>query len=71
VLWASVSLACGVAGTVGALSWAQPPVVGPWLWVTLMAIGVPLTVLLVAGATQALATGLIGAHMRRRARIPA
>jgi CP family cyanate transporter-like MFS transporter len=125
VLWASVALACGVAGTVGALGWPEPPVVGPWLWVTLMAIGVgagfplglsviawnfpdgagagaasglamgfgylaaglapllmgllldltggypvPLTVLLVAGASQALATGLIGVHMRRRSAAP-
>ncbi|MDT5027416.1 MAG: transporter, family, cyanate transporter [Micromonosporaceae bacterium] len=38
--WAALSLACGVAGTAGALCWPVPPVVGPWLWVSLMAVGV-------------------------------
>ncbi|MGQ0480104.1 MAG: MFS transporter, partial [Pseudonocardia sp.] len=37
VFWAGLSLACGVAGTAGGLCW---PLVAPWVWVTLMAIGV-------------------------------
>ncbi len=38
--WSSVSLVCGVSGTAGALWFPLPPVVGPWIWATLMAVGV-------------------------------
>lgn len=37
--WASVSLASVAAGTVGALVFPLPPLVGPWLWVTLIGFG--------------------------------
>lgn len=40
VFWSSASLVCGLVGTVGALCWPLPPVVGPWGWVVLAAIGV-------------------------------
>jgi len=38
--WASTTLACGIAGTVGAILLPQPPGIGPWLWVVLLGIGV-------------------------------
>ena len=38
--WASVTLGCGLAGTLGALVLPIPPVAGPWLWAVLMGIGV-------------------------------
>ena len=65
--WASITLACGVAGTVGAMLLPVPPVVGPWLWVVLMGIGVgagfPLGLTVIAwrspdGASSAATTGL-------------
>lgn len=69
--WSACSLACGVAGTAGALWWPLPPVVGPWIWAALMAVGVgagfPLGLSLIAwrsphgaaaGSTSALALGV-------------
>jgi CP family cyanate transporter-like MFS transporter len=69
--WAACSLACGVAGTAGALWWPLPPGIGPWGWAGLMAVGVgagfPLGLSLIAwrtpdgaaaGATSALALGV-------------
>jgi CP family cyanate transporter-like MFS transporter len=56
-----------VAGTVGAMLLPVPPVVGPWLWVVLMGIGVgagfPLGLTVIAwrspdGASSAATTGL-------------
>lgn len=38
--WSLLSVLCGLAGTAGALLLPEPPVVGPWGWVVLMAIGV-------------------------------
>lgn len=38
--WASSTLACGVAGTLGAILAPMPPVLGPWVWVVLMGVGV-------------------------------
>ncbi|MDT7680591.1 MAG: transporter, family, cyanate transporter [Pseudonocardiales bacterium] len=38
--WSALSVASGLAGTAGALWLPEPPVVGPWGWVVLMAIGV-------------------------------
>jgi len=38
--WSLLSVLCGVAGTAGALWLPLPPVIGPWVWVVLMAIGV-------------------------------
>jgi CP family cyanate transporter-like MFS transporter len=38
--WSLLSVASGLAGTAGALLLPEPPVVGPWGWVVLMAIGV-------------------------------
>ncbi|MCW0216156.1 MAG: MFS transporter [Pseudonocardia sp.] len=38
--WASVTLACGLVGTLGALLAPEPGVVGPWPWAVLMGIGV-------------------------------
>jgi MFS transporter, CP family, cyanate transporter len=38
--WASVTLVCGLAGTLGALLVPMPPVAGPWMWAVLMGIGV-------------------------------
>src|SRR6185312_6719217 len=38
--WAGLTLACGLAGTLGALLVPEPPVVGPWLWAALMGVGV-------------------------------
>ncbi len=68
VFWAGLSLACGVAGTAGAL-WF--PLLAPWVWATLMAVGVgagfPLGLSVIAwrtpdgaaaGATSGLALGV-------------
>ena len=65
--WAGLTLACGFAGTLGALLLPQPPVVGPWLWAALMGIGVgagfPLGLTVIAwrtpdGSTSAATSGL-------------
>jgi len=69
--WSGSSLVCGVGGTAGALWWPLPPVVGPWAWAALMAVGVgagfPLGLSLIAwrspngaaaGSTSALALGV-------------
>lgn len=40
VFWSSLSLAFGIAGTLGMLLLPLPPVIGPWIWVILGAIGV-------------------------------
>jgi CP family cyanate transporter-like MFS transporter len=65
--WAGLTLACGVAGTLGALLVPQPPVVGPWLWAALMGVGVgagfPLGLTVIAwrtpdGAASAATSGL-------------
>jgi CP family cyanate transporter-like MFS transporter len=40
VFWTSATLACGITGTLGLLVAPLAPVVGPWLWVVLGAIGV-------------------------------
>jgi CP family cyanate transporter-like MFS transporter len=65
--WAGLTLACGLAGTVGALLLPEPPVVGPWLWAALMGIGVgagfPLGLSVIAwrtphGAASAATSGL-------------
>jgi MFS transporter, CP family, cyanate transporter len=65
--WAGLTLACGLAGTLGALLLPQPPVVGPWLWAALMGIGVgagfPLGLTVIAwrtpdGSTSAATSGL-------------
>ena len=65
--WASLTLACGVAGTLGALVLPEPPVVGPWAWAALMGIGVgagfPLGLTVIAwrtpdGAASAATSGL-------------
>lgn len=69
--WAGWSLACGVAGTAGAMWWPLLPGMGPWVWSGLMAVGVgagfPLGLSLIAwrtpdgaaaGATSALALGV-------------
>jgi CP family cyanate transporter-like MFS transporter len=38
--WAATTLGCGLAGTLGAMLLPMPPVLGPWIWVVLMGIGV-------------------------------
>jgi CP family cyanate transporter-like MFS transporter len=38
--WSGLTLACGIAGTLGALLVPEPPVVGAWVWAALMGIGV-------------------------------
>lgn len=67
MFWSGSALACGLAGTAGAMCWPQPPVVGPWLWVALMAVGVgagfPLGLSVIAwrtpdGASAGATTGL-------------
>lgn len=67
MFWSGLALACGLAGTAGALCWPQPPLVGPWLWVALMAVGVgagfPLGLSVIAwrapdGASAGATTGL-------------
>jgi len=39
MFWSGVALACGVAGTLGALLVPMPPLVGPWPWVVLIGAG--------------------------------
>ncbi|MGH8933737.1 MAG: CynX/NimT family MFS transporter [Egibacteraceae bacterium] len=65
--WAGLTLACGTFGTLGALLRPIPPVVGPSLWVGLIAIalgaGFPLGLTVIAwrtpdGATSAATSGL-------------
>jgi CP family cyanate transporter-like MFS transporter len=65
--WAGTTLACGLAGTVGALVLPVPPVVGPWLWMVMMGAGLgagfPLGMAVVAwrtphGAGSAATSGL-------------
>jgi MFS transporter, CP family, cyanate transporter len=65
--WAGLTLACGLAGTLGALLVPEPPLVGPWLWAALMGIGVgagfPLGLTVIAwrtpdGSTSAATSGL-------------
>ncbi len=38
--WAGLTLACGIAGTAGALVLPEPPVVNAWIWAALMGVGV-------------------------------
>jgi MFS transporter, CP family, cyanate transporter len=38
--WTGLTLLCGLTGTIGALLFPLPPVVGPWAWAGLMGIGV-------------------------------
>ncbi|WP_245645332.1 MFS transporter [Pseudonocardia acaciae] len=40
VFWTSLTLGCGIVGTLGVLIVPLPPVIGPWLWVALGAVGV-------------------------------
>ncbi len=65
--WAGLTLACGTLGTLGALLRPIPPVVGPSLWVVLIAIalgaGFPLGLTVIAwrtpdSATSAATSGL-------------
>ena len=65
--WSGLTLACGLAGTIGALLLPIPPLVGPWPWVVLMGIGVgagfPLGLAVIAwrtpdGAASAATSGL-------------
>jgi CP family cyanate transporter-like MFS transporter len=71
MFWSGSALACGLVGTAGALVWPQPPVVGPWLWAAMIAVGVgagfPLGLSVIAwrtpdgaraGATTGLALGI-------------
>jgi MFS transporter, CP family, cyanate transporter len=65
--WSGLTLGSGIAGTLGALLVPMPPVVGPWLWVVLMGIGLgagfPLGLAVIAwrtpdGAASAATSGL-------------
>lgn len=65
--WSALMLASVVSGTLGALLLPQPPVVGPWLWAVLLAIGLgagfPLGLSVIAwrtpdGAASAATSGL-------------
>lgn len=65
--WSAATLACGLAGTLGAMLVPMPPVVGPWLWAALMGVGVgagfPLGLTVIAwrtpdSATSAATSGL-------------
>ena len=38
--WAGLTLVCGIVGTLGALLFPEPPLVGAWPWPVLMGIGV-------------------------------
>lgn len=38
--WSGTTLACGIAGTLGALVFPEPPIVDAWPWAALMGIGV-------------------------------
>ncbi|MBN9109581.1 MAG: MFS transporter [Pseudonocardia sp.] len=37
--WATATVTCGIAGTLGAMLLPQPPGVGPWAWAVLMGVG--------------------------------
>ncbi|GAY13205.1 cyanate MFS transporter [Pseudonocardia sp. N23] len=37
--WATTTVTCGIAGTVGAMLLPEPPGVGPWGWAVLMGVG--------------------------------
>jgi len=65
--WSGLALACGVAGTLGALLVPMPPLVGPWPWVVLIGLGAgagfPLGLAMIAwrtsdGAASAATSGL-------------
>jgi CP family cyanate transporter-like MFS transporter len=69
--WSGLALGCGAVGTAGAVCWPEPPVVGPWAWAALMAVGVgagfPLGLAVIAwrssdgagaGATSGMALGV-------------
>ena len=65
--WASATLGCAAAGTLGALLLPSPPLIGPWLWVALIGIGAgagfPLGLAVIAwrtpdGAASAATSGL-------------
>jgi MFS transporter, CP family, cyanate transporter len=65
--WAGLTLACGLAGTLGALLLPEPPLVGAWPWAALMGVGVgagfPLGLSVIAwrtpdGTASAAASGL-------------
>ncbi len=67
MFWSGVALACGVAGTLGALLVPMPPLVGPWPWVVLISLGAgagfPLGLAMIAwrtsdGAASAATSGL-------------
>lgn len=36
--WAGTGVLCGVVGSVGVLGFPEPPVVGPWPWIVLLAL---------------------------------
>ncbi len=65
--FSGLALACGVAGTLGALLVPMPPLVGPWPWVVLIGLGAgagfPLGLAVIAwrtpdGAASAATSGL-------------
>lgn len=65
--WSGLALACGVAGTLGALLVPMPPLVGPWPWAVLIGAGsgagFPLGLAVIAwrtpdGAASAATSGL-------------
>ncbi len=66
LFWASATLACGIVGTVGLMLVPVAPVVGPWLWITLVGVsgaGFPLGLSVIAwrtpdGAASAATSGL-------------
>ncbi|WP_219412912.1 MFS transporter [Pseudonocardia nigra] len=65
--WAGLTLACGVAGTLGAMLAPMVPLVGPWAWVVLIGVGLgagfPMGLTVIAwrtpdGAASAATSGL-------------
>ncbi|MGQ0575706.1 MAG: MFS transporter [Pseudonocardia sp.] len=65
--WSALTLASGMLGTLGALLAPMPPVIGPWVWVVLIAVGLgagfPLGLAVIAwrtpdGAASAATSGL-------------
>jgi CP family cyanate transporter-like MFS transporter len=65
--WSGLPLSCALAATLGAILLPLPPVVGPWLWVVLMGLGLgagfPLGLTVIAwrtpdGAASAATSGL-------------